>query len=66
MPAVNLGFTAVSLLPALGKAPLLVADPSEEMDVCQCCCVSSAQLGAQMHIHPHQSLKLIQNKLKNA
>lgn len=66
VPAVNWDFTAIYPLPALGKAPVLAAEPSEKMDVCLCFCLSSAQLGALVHIHPHQSLKLIQNKLKHA
>jgi len=66
VPAVNGDFTAIRPLPALEEAPVLAAEPSEQMDVCLCFCLSSAQLGALVHIHPHQSLKLIQNKLKHA
>lgn len=66
VPAVNWDFAAIYPLLALGKAPVLAAEPSEEMDVCLCFCLSSAQLGALVHIHPHQLLKLIQNKLKHA
>ena len=59
--AVNWDFAAIR-----GKAPVLAAEPSEEMDMCLCFCLSSAQLGALVHIHSHQSLKLIENKLKHA
>lgn len=56
-PTINWDFTAIYPPPTLEKAPVLAAEPSEEMDACRC--LSSAQLGALVHIHPHQWLKLI-------